>query len=154
MAGRIMVIEDEASLLDLYQELLTDEGYTVVAYAGALRDLDEFERQAPELIVLDYRMGTEPYGLQLLGQLRSRPATAAIPVILCTADQRAADALGDDPTLQPMRFLFKPFDIDTLLVCIADLLALRRSGTERPTDTMVTCQSLTFPFSGPALVPA
>jgi CheY-like chemotaxis protein len=154
MAGRIMVIEDEASLLDLYRELLTDEGYTVVAYAAALHDVDEVERQAPNLIVLDYRMGTEPYGRQLLGQLRSRPTTAAIPVILSTADQRAAEALGDDPTLQPMRILFKPFDIDTLLACVGELLELGRSGAERPTDTVMTCQSFTLPLSGLAMVPA
>ncbi len=152
MAGRIIVIEDESSLRDLYQELLTDEGYTVVAYAAAVQDLDEVERQAPALIVLDYRMGTEPYGLQLLRQLRSRLTTAAIPVILSTADQRAAEALGDDPTLQPLHVLPKPFDIDRLLAWIEALLQQDQPADASPTGTLHAPHSVTQSIASAATV--
>ena len=54
MRPRIMVIDDTPELLELFQDLLTDEGYEVVPFADGIQDIVEVERVRPDLIILDY----------------------------------------------------------------------------------------------------
>ena len=67
----IMVIDDTPAILELYRDLLTDEGYAVASYARPLRDLAEVERIEPDLIIIDYLMGGEKVGWHLLQLLQS-----------------------------------------------------------------------------------
>ena len=124
MSARIMVIEDAPEMLELFQELLQDEGYAVFPYGHDIDDLGEIERIRPDLIILDYIMDGAVVGRPLLKRLRTNPATASIPVIICTAASNAAHAaLEADHLTSRVRLVAKPFDVEDLLIAVQQTLA-------------------------------
>src|SRR5712672_547678 len=57
MGARVLVINDTQEILELFREILEEEGYDVVLYSYAIMDMDEIERINPDAIVLDYIFG-------------------------------------------------------------------------------------------------
>lgn len=87
MAPRLLVLDDKLDLLFLYQLILEPEGYDVPLAASGFEQMMAVEHFHPDLLILDYHLNrryrdTEP----LLRQLKAYQPTAALPVILCTAD--------------------------------------------------------------------
>ncbi len=115
MAGRIMVIDDTPEMLEVYQDLLTDEGYEVVLYQQPLADASEAERENPDLIILDWVFGRDRLGLQAYQQLKDYLPTRDIPVLICTA--ATVEIQQDEVYLrtQGADILNKPFDVNELL---------------------------------------
>src|SRR3954447_24566704 len=82
---RIMAFNDSPEILELYQMLLSDEGYEVfIDTFGGNDDLRKVMQHQPHLLILDYIPGRERSGLQLLKQIKSLSTTASIPVIICS----------------------------------------------------------------------
>jgi signal transduction histidine kinase len=75
LRGKVVVlIEDDAGVIDAMRRLLTDWGCTMVVAAdaaGAIAQLDA-DRRAPDAIVADWRLGTSENGLQAIERLRAR----------------------------------------------------------------------------------
>lgn len=115
MATRIMVVNDTPEILDLFRELLESEGYEAVLYSYAPFELAEIERIEPDLIVLDFIIGQANAGWQLLQMLKMRRATAAIPVIICTAQTHFVRQIEGYLATHDIRVVAKPFDIDEFL---------------------------------------
>lgn len=116
MASRILVINDDESILELYRLILEGEaGYTVTISLIAFEDVTDIAEMQPDLIILDAKLGAHREGLLLLQKLKMYRPTEAIPVLLCTA----ADDLirQNEATLRErgIPILSKPFDIDDLL---------------------------------------
>jgi CheY-like chemotaxis protein len=122
MSARIMVIDDTPALLELFQEILTDEGYTVISQAHGAQKITDIERARPDLIILDYFLDGAPSGWTLLEQLKSKAATALIPVIMCTAALNIAHEIERHFGNHKVSLLAKPFDIDNLLVTVNNAL--------------------------------
>jgi CheY-like chemotaxis protein len=122
--NKIMLIEDDCGVRMLYEEELTDEGYSVISSVGGEGSVEMLETQKPDLILLDVGLrGTD--GLELLQRLkRSRPW---IPVILCTAyegffrDRRSAAADG---------YVVKSSDLGPLKKEIGEVIRLQRLNRE------------------------
>ena len=132
MSARIMVIEDAPEMLELFQELLQDEGYEVFPYGHDIDDLSEIERISPDLIVLDYIMDGAIVGRPLLKRLKTATATASIPVIICTAASNAAQAaLEADHLTSKVRLVAKPFDVEDLLTALQQTLAVEDQTRDR-----------------------
>jgi DNA-binding response OmpR family regulator len=117
-----MVIEDAPDILELYREILTEEGYDVALYSYALLALAEVERVAPQLIILDYLFGGEVHGLHALQQLKLHASTAAIPIIMCTAAVKTIQGVEDYVHSKGVQILYKPFDIDELLNLVKQMI--------------------------------
>jgi len=83
MSGKILVVDDEKHIRMLYQEELEGEGYEVVTSDGEEAILPLMERVAPEVVVLDIKLGSNRSGLDLLQEIRGKDQS--IPVILSTA---------------------------------------------------------------------
>ena len=83
MSGKILVVDDEKHIRMLYQEELEGEGYEVVTSDGEEAILPLMARVAPEVVVLDIKLGSNRSGLDLLQEIRGKDQ--AIPVILSTA---------------------------------------------------------------------
>jgi DNA-binding response OmpR family regulator len=128
--GRVLVIEDHPDLRLLLDWLLSLSGYEVVLAEGgpeALRWLAEV-RLAPDLAILDVEM-PDLSGWEVLRSIRGDPATADLPVIMCTVrggpeDLDQGRRLGCDGYLQ------KPFDVDQLVAEVGDVI--RRAGRQAP----------------------
>src|SRR5438128_1783373 len=83
-ARKVLLVDDEDSLRRVVKDLLERDGYIVSEARDGVQALDQVDRVGPDIIVLDLNMpGLDGYGV--LSHLRSRPATADIPVIVLTA---------------------------------------------------------------------
>ena len=115
---RILVVDDDAAILDLVVWALEDEGYRTDSARDGFEALEVISRARPDLIVLDLRM-PRLSGWELYHMLRADPTTARLPVVVMTADKTAHHA---HPTLPGARILAKPFDLRDLVSTINDLL--------------------------------
>jgi CheY-like chemotaxis protein len=122
----ILVVNDTQEILDLYRDILAEEGYSTALYSYAIRDLDEIKRVAPDLIVLDFIIEGEAHGWQLLQKLKMDRATAKIPVVVCTAAIGLLRELGGHLRAKHVLAVPKPFDIDDLLGTVSEALASAR----------------------------
>ncbi|MGQ0539100.1 MAG: ATPase, T2SS/T4P/T4SS family [Gemmatimonadaceae bacterium] len=123
---RVLLVEDEAPLRGVLRDLLEREGYAVIEAADGVQALDEIDRSAPDLIVLDLNLPRLD-GFGVLSHLRSRPATATLPVLVLTAkadednEVRVFESGAND-------FLTKPFRPRALSARLNALLARRESA--------------------------
>lgn len=79
---RILVVDDEKHIRELYRSELEDEGYSVILAASGKEALEEIQSSPPDLIVLDIQMpGMD--GIETLEKVLGRDM--GIPIILNTA---------------------------------------------------------------------
>ena len=98
--SKVMVVEDDASLREIYSIRITAEGYEVVSAGDGEEALAVAVREKPDLILSDIMM-PKISGFDMLDILRSTPETAGIKVVMMTAlsadDQRErGERLGAD----------------------------------------------------------
>jgi len=123
-ACKVLLVDDEDSLRKVMKDLLERDGYIVTEARDGVQALDQVDRVGPDIIVLDLNLpGLDGYGV--LSHLRSRPATASIPVIVLTAkgdednEVRVFELGADD-------FLTKPFRARALSARLEAVLGRRR----------------------------
>src|SRR6185503_19054664 len=92
MPQRILVVDDEAHILQVLSLKLRNAGYEVITAVDGEEGLECAMRlkPPPDLIITDFHM---PYmtGLELCKALASEPTTAHIPVLMLTARGYALD---------------------------------------------------------------
>lgn len=76
----------------------------------------------PDLIILDFLMGGEEQGWQLLQKTQMNRETSDSPIIVCTAALRLARELEGHLTAMGVGMVLKPFDIDDLLLEVGKAL--------------------------------
>ncbi|SRR5579875_1417929 len=122
-AGRtILIVDDEAGVLEVLEFILTDLGYSVVTALNGRDALMRVQENKPELIVLDLMMPVMD-GAAVLKVLAASPEYSSIPVIVTSAlpeESVKERCLGYDS------FLRKPYKIDPLVNAIATLLDKRK----------------------------
>jgi DNA-binding response OmpR family regulator len=117
----LLVAEDDPDILAMIAGKLMREGHHVITAADGPTALAEARRVVPDAVVLDMGMPGLT-GLDICRALRADLATAAIPVIMVTAQAQEADiergfsAGADD-------YLTKPFSLRDLTGRVAELLA-------------------------------
>lgn len=133
---RVLVVEDESMVAEMFGKFLTRSGYTVKIAPNALEAIRACLRQMPDVILTDYLM-PEMNGIELLREIRKMRSD--IPVILMSgqADMRTAvTALKE----QAFDFLSKPVDSAELLATLEQALAQKAQdepvNVERTTDKM------------------
>jgi type II secretory ATPase GspE/PulE/Tfp pilus assembly ATPase PilB-like protein/CheY-like chemotaxis protein len=120
----VLLVDDEEFLRRVMKDLLVREGYEVVEAGTGVEALDQVDRHAPDVVVLDLNLpGMDGYSV--LSELRSRPATRNIPVVVLTAkgdednEVRVFELGADD-------FLTKPFRAKALSKRLEVVLGRRR----------------------------
>lgn len=116
----ILIVDDEYSIVESITDLLTDEGYRVVAAANGREALDQIGAVRPDLVLCDIMMPVMD-GRALLAALRADPALARLPVIMMSA--AAAPLRPEEADGVPV--LKKPFEIDLLLAHLRERLSDR-----------------------------
>lgn len=114
----VLVINDSPEILELFTELLEEEGCRVTTdtFTMDLDDLfDTIQHLQPDLIVLDMIIGREDLGWQLTQLLKMSRATRAIPIVLCTGAVRQAQELAGHLNHMSIQVVLKPFEIERLL---------------------------------------
>ena len=128
---RVLVINDDPAILDVFRALLEDEGYEVVLdtlRTGHLQaQYARLQEKRPDAVVLDFVVLGEQVGWQFLQLIKMQPETARLPIIVCTAAVDLVKELGAHLTKMRVEVVLKPFEIDHLYAAIARAL-------DNPTD--------------------
>src|SRR6201994_4651964 len=120
----VLVVEDEAPLATMLRYNLEKQGFRVEEAGDGQEALIRIAEAQPDLVLLDWMLPVMS-GIEVCRQIRRRPNTRDLPVIMVTArieDQDAVRGLNtgaDD-------YITKPFNIDSLLARMRALL--RRSS--------------------------
>lgn len=118
MAKKILVVEDEAKLREIYHETLTDEGYEVLMVDNGRKALTVVRGMAVDLIITDIKM-PEMHGVEFVTALRE--AGFNTPVIMCSAYEQMKNDFGV-VSAGIADFLTKPVDIDELVSKVNGIL--------------------------------
>ncbi|NPV07355.1 MAG: response regulator [Anaerolineae bacterium] len=112
---RVLLIDDNTRLLELYRRFLEAEGFAVTCAADSVAALEAAAQEVPDVIVLDVLM-RDLDGWQMLEQIRSRPGLGKVPVIICSVlnEPEMAFVMG------AQRYLKKPVSQEQLLAALSE----------------------------------
>ncbi len=112
MAKTVLIIDDEESIRDILEVLLTGSGFEILKAESGEEGLDVASEKLPDLIILDVMM-PRMSGYMVAKHLRLDERLKDIPIVLLTATANVAgNIMLDMPT--PYR-LTKPFNPDELI---------------------------------------
>jgi len=130
-AARILVIEDEPTIIEFLRTGLKYEGYDVLIAPEGKRGLELAEKVNPDLIILDLML-PDIDGIKICKILRAKGST--IPIIMLTAKTSVEDrVLGLDTGSDD--YITKPFSFDELVARIR--VQLRRVGHKSESSILV-----------------
>ncbi len=120
MGKRVLLVEDEANILEAIRFLLSRDGWQVYTHSNGADASSVVRDLKPDLLMLDVMLPGKS-GFEILDELRSDPETAALPVLMLTArgqsrDREMAEKAGVS------RFMTKPFSNAEVLTAVRDLL--------------------------------
>ncbi len=121
--ARVLVVDDQPPNVRLLQAILTPRGYDVRTASSGEEALATLEKEDIDLVLLDIVMpGMDGY--QVCREIRERPGTAYLPVVMVTASGdeqkiKALEAGADD-------FITKPVNKNEMLARVASLARIKR----------------------------
>jgi two-component system phosphate regulon response regulator PhoB len=120
MSAHILVVDDEPDISALVAYHLARERYRVRTAADGVDAMRALETERPDLVVLDLMLPGMS-GLEVLAEIRRRPDTVEIPVILLTARREERDRI-DGLRQGADDYLAKPFSPQELVLRVAAVL--------------------------------
>ena len=121
---RILLIDDDASLLDTLGDFLSIEGYEVISADCAEAGLKVLETENPDLIILDMSMPGMG-GIGFLNEVSGSEGRTSHPVLVLTARANMAEFFAG---MEVDGFIAKPCDPGDLLAEVGRIIFLRSSG--------------------------
>ena len=115
--GKIFIMDDDASLVQLLRIALESRGYEVGASASVEGLKSNVVRFRPDVLLMDVYLGTGKNGLELLEEIKKERDTKHVPVIIITgfpSSETAVQAIRS----QAEDYFEKPLDFDRLLKVI------------------------------------
>jgi len=79
---KILIVDDDQNILRLYKEELEEDGYEIVTASNGREAMEQFEKEAPDLVTLDILL-PDIDGIKLLRQMKEK--RPRLPVIMSTA---------------------------------------------------------------------
>jgi two-component system, NtrC family, nitrogen regulation response regulator NtrX len=111
--GRILVVDDEADIRDLLEEILSEEGYEVVAAANAAQARKQHTEASPDLVLLDIWM-PDVDGISLLREWSGGRSPKTCPVVMMSGHGTVETAV-EATRLGAFDFIEKPVSLAKLL---------------------------------------
>lgn len=118
---KILIVEDEESLLKLESILLTSKGYDVRGVVNGQAALDAIAEELPDLVLLDIML-PEVDGFEVCRRIKADPATKDLPVILLTAKKSREDMARGEKVGADW-YITKPFKSAMVIETIQRFLA-------------------------------
>ena len=120
MAKRILIVDDEADLVEVLALRLEANGYEVLRASDGQEGMDKARSEKPDLIILDLML-PKIDGYKVCRMLKFDEKYKKIPIILFTARAQEADKkTGEDVGCDT--YITKPFDPQVLLAKIKELI--------------------------------
>lgn len=127
MSKKILIFEDEETIIELTKSLLEKRGYEVRAFTDGHNAFAAIEKERPDLVILDNILPGDN-GLNICHAVKSSPSTRHIPVIISTGASFLQETLQEAHLLPPNDYLIKPFEIDDLIQKVEDLLGTSQNA--------------------------
>jgi two-component system nitrogen regulation response regulator NtrX len=125
--GRILIVDDEASIRDSLRKVLEYEGYTVFEASAGTQALDRFQEGDLDVVLLDIKMpGMD--GMDVLKNLAGEDPQ--LPVVMISGHGTIATAV-EATRLGAFDFLEKPLDRDRILLTVRNAMQSRRLADEK-----------------------
>ena len=113
----ILIAEDDPAIAQLLEEVIRDRlGFSALAVANGALVTDAIAERGPDLLILDVALPGLS-GLDVFDLVRSSPAYRGVPILFLTGNPDEARSAAADA-----RVIAKPFDVDALVVVIAEML--------------------------------
>jgi two-component system, NtrC family, nitrogen regulation response regulator NtrX len=111
--GRILVVDDEADIRSLLEEILSEEGYEVASAANAAQAREKRVAEAPDLVLLDIWM-PDADGISLLREWSKTESIKPCPVVMMSGHGTVETAV-EATRLGAFDFIEKPVSLAKLL---------------------------------------
>jgi DNA-binding response OmpR family regulator len=121
---RVVCVEDEPEMIDLYRLILSRRGFEVIGANGGREGLEVIRTHNPDLVLLDLMM-PDMDGWEVYKQLKADKHTNDIPVIVVTAKAQSIDKVLGLHIAQVDDYISKPFSPQELLDSVEKVLARR-----------------------------
>ena len=120
---KILVVEDDPVNQMILVDFLAANGYQTVAAASGPEGIERFERDAPDLMLVDVQLPRKN-GFEVVREIKSRPTGKTTPVLLMSAVYSDRDQTSRTEKLGTLAdgYLSKPFDLVQLLAQVRQLL--------------------------------
>lgn len=123
---KALVVDDEATIVELVRLGLRYEGFQVEAAMDGQQGLSAALRFSPDIVILDLMLpGMD--GLEVCRRLRANPTTRDIPILMLTAKDEVLDRVAG-LNMGADDYLTKPFSFEELLARIRAILRRQRRG--------------------------
>ena len=131
MNAKILIVDDEPNVLRMVSYTLQAEGYEVITAQNGAEAISKAQTESPDLVLLDVML-PDMSGLEVCAEIRKRPETIDLPVIMLSALAQVPDKIkgleaGAD------EYITKPITPGELLARIKALLGrVRRVSHTQP----------------------
>ena len=115
---RILVVDDETSVLTTYRLILERQGYQVAACGTSREAIEAIGQQDFDLVLCDYSLEEQHTGIEVIAAARRRNATVPAALLTGYATKETAEEAAD----QSLGVLYKPIEIEEFLATTASLL--------------------------------
>jgi DNA-binding NtrC family response regulator len=115
---RILVVDDEASVLLTYRLILEQQGYAVVACSTSREAIDAVEAQRFDVVLCDYSLEEQHTGFEVISAARKRDPETPAALLTGYATQETAD----EAERQNIGIMFKPIEIEEFLATTSNML--------------------------------
>lgn len=120
---RVMIVEDEQDILNLYKDFLKNKGYTVlVTNTTATHIMDDYLEFKPDIIILDYRLPDEKNGIDAAKEILLE--YPSVPILLTTAYDSIKNIFNSEEMFKNKKItlVIKPIKLYILNKLIKDLI--------------------------------
>ena len=120
---KVLIVDDEQSVLSYLKALLEDNGYTTVTAQNGREGYEKVQKEAPALVLLDITMPEES-GVRMYRNLRDNKETENIPVFIVTGISHDFKGFIEsrNQVKAPDAYFDKPIDKEELLLKIKDVI--------------------------------
>ncbi|MFH0754838.1 MAG: response regulator [Candidatus Omnitrophota bacterium] len=108
---KLLIVDDELDVREFARNYFQKRGIDVVIAAGGAEGLDLVEKNKPDLVLLDVRMGTGISGMEVLRELRRRNAEVKVIMVSALDDQ---EIVKESVLLGALGFIHKPLILEEL----------------------------------------
>ncbi len=148
---KILIVEDDSEVRQLFERVLTKNGYTAIGASGGREALEYLARDYVDLVISDIMMpGMDGYALSRA----IREQSPAMPILMITAKGTFDDiSLGFHSGADD--YMVKPINVNEMVLRVKALLRRAEMNNERKQkigETLMECDSLTVSRDGESMV--
>lgn len=120
MKKKIFIVEDNPDIGYILHYFLEDEGFEVTLFDNASSFNHSFERDLPDILLLDVML-PDGDGIQICDDIKSKPRTAHLPILIMSAHAPAEKISAESCA---NGFISKPFDLELVLSRVHEELGI------------------------------